>query len=109
MEGTRRHLRAKEILVLRLRKLEKRQRTTVGQRKEQVAVNPLGSEQLVLLAPSRDQRKPDDVLIELPGRFQIARDVGGMVQSGRQFRGRRHETLLRSGSRSRGHNVAAVP
>ena len=78
-----RHLRTEQILVSRVGELKEGQRAAIGQAEEQMAVGSLLAEQLVGLAPGRDQRQPDDVLVE----WRVAsrsRDVRGVMQSGGQ-------------------------
>ena len=80
VERRERHLRPELLLVLRVGELEERERAAVAEPEEAVAVGALGAEQHVLLAPGREQRQPDDVLVELARRLEILRDVRVVVQ-----------------------------
>ena len=66
--------------VLRVGELEERERPAVAETEEAVAVGALGPEQHVLLAPGREQRQADHVLVELACRLQVARHVRVVVQ-----------------------------
>src|SRR4030095_7811063 len=63
--------------------LEERQRAAVRQAEERVAVVDLALDLAVEapLAPGRHQRKPQDVLEELPVRLVVADDEGVVMQS----------------------------
>jgi hypothetical protein len=80
VKGRERHLGAELLLIFGFLELKERQCTAVGQPEETVTVGPLRAEQHVLLAPGREQWKPDDVLVELARRLEIFRDVRGVVQ-----------------------------
>ena len=86
VERRERHLRPELVGVRRVGELEEREGAAVRQPEEQVAVRALGAEQHVLLAPGREQRQPDDVLIELPRRLQVARHIGVVMEPVRKFR-----------------------
>src|SRR2546429_4774785 len=50
------------------------------------------AEELIRLAPGREQRQPDDVLVELAGLLLIPRDVGIVMQARRQLGELSHDT-----------------
>jgi hypothetical protein len=77
-----RHRRTEQLLVLRVGELEERERTPIRQSEERVAVDPLGTEQLVGLAPRRNERQSDQVLVEATRRLLIAGHPGVVVQAG---------------------------
>ena len=90
-----RHLRTELLLVALLGELEECQRAAVAQAEEAVRIGALRAEQHVLLAPGRQQRQADDLLVEFSGRLEVLRYVGGVVQARWQFRFRGHDYLLR--------------
>src|SRR5439155_27147321 len=98
----RRHLRPEFLLVLGICKLEERERPPVADPVEGMHVGAHLAEELIRLAPGREQRQPDDVLVELAGLLLIPRDVGVVMQARRQLGELSHDTLLRfrSGSRT---------
>jgi len=81
VKGRRRHLRPEQFLIVRVRKFEERQRAPVCQFEKQVAVDSLRAKQLVDLAPRRDERQPDDVLVECPRGLEVPRDIRGVVKA----------------------------
>src|SRR6185437_10410427 len=85
MKGTEGHLRPELPVVLRLRELEERERPAVADAKEKMAVDALRAEELIDFAPGGHQRQADDVLIELARRLEVMRDVGVVMQAGRQL------------------------
>jgi hypothetical protein len=106
-----RHLRAEQLLVRLVRKLEERERAAVTEPEEQVAIRALRAEQHVGLAPRRHERQADDVLIELARLFEVLRDVGGVMQTRRQFASGSHDSCssTRNDRRDRRPSVAAAP
>src|SRR6478609_7937568 len=90
MEGRGGNRRREQFLVFLVGELEEGQRTAVGQAEEAMAVHALLAEQFVLLAPGGDQRQADDVLVEVPGGFQILGGVGRVMQPGWKFCGNGH-------------------
>src|SRR5258708_16861160 len=73
----------RKLLVLpRIGEVEKRQRATVGDSKEQVAIIQLVfAEDLVAFAPRRHHRPTHDVFVEFSRLLQIATDIGRVMQS----------------------------
>src|SRR5579862_4852546 len=92
MERRERHLGAELLLVLRLLELEEGGRAAVAEPEEAVAIGAHRAEQLVGLAPGRDQRQADHVLIEFARRLHILGDVGGVMQAA----GKRHVQFLQN-------------
>src|SRR6478735_3338710 len=90
MEGRSRDGRREQSLVFLVGKLEEGQRAAVGQAEEAMAVHAFLAEQFVLLAPGGDQRQADDVLVEVPGGFQILGGVGRVMQPGWKVGGKGH-------------------
>jgi hypothetical protein len=82
--------RAELGLVIVMGELEERQRAAVGQPEEAVALGPHLAEQLLLLAPGRDEREAEDVLVEMARRLEVFADIGGVVQAAGQLGGHRH-------------------
>src|SRR5688572_25074122 len=79
MEGREWHLRAELLLVTRIRELEEGQGAAVAESEETMRVGAFSAEQQVFLAPGGEQRQADDLLVELPGRLEIARHVCRVV------------------------------
>src|SRR6185437_15381632 len=76
MKRRERHLRAELLLILGLREFEERQRAAVADLEEEVAVDSLGAEELIDLAPGGRERQPDHLLVELARGLEIIRDIG---------------------------------
>ena len=53
----------------------------LAETEEQMAVGPLGAEQLIHLAPGGDEGQADHLLVELPRGFQVVGHIGGVVQA----------------------------
>ena len=85
MKRRRRHLGPEFLLVLGVLELEEGEGAAVGHGVEGVAIGAHLAEQLVRLAPSRDQGHADDVLVELARLLLIARDVGIVMQPERKL------------------------
>jgi hypothetical protein len=71
----------KQLLVPFAGELKEGERRTVAQAEEQVAIGSFGAEQLIGLTPRGEQGQADDVFVELARAFEIAGDVGGVVQA----------------------------
>src|SRR6185295_12747692 len=95
VERRERHLRAELLLVTLFRELEESQRAAIAEAEEAMRVGALGTEQHVPLAPGGEQRQADDLLVEFPGRLEILRHVGRVVQARGQFCSS-HDYLLRN-------------
>jgi hypothetical protein len=77
----RRHLWAELLLVPGICELEESQSATVTDLKEAMTLSAYCTKQLVGLAPRRNQREAEKLLIKTSGYFEILSDVGIMMQS----------------------------
>lgn len=85
----------------RVGELEERERAAVTDGEEGVAVGAFLAEQGLLLAPGRDQRQAEQVLVEVARRFQVAGHRRGMVQAAGQCgRGHRGFTSRADGAQA---------
>ncbi len=62
--------------------LEERQRATVADAEEAMAIDAQRTEQFILLAPRRQQREAQNILIEMTGRLHVLGDIGIVMQTG---------------------------
>jgi hypothetical protein len=86
------HRRAELLLIAVVHELKERERAAVLELEEAVAVGADLAEQLVRLAPGRDQRQADDVLVERARLLEILGHVRRVVQPGGTGRHRLDDT-----------------
>jgi hypothetical protein len=70
------------IIILLIFELEKREARSIGKFKKRVdIVVALVCNGIMPFNPSSYERQPQDIFVEMPGLFQIPRDIGVVVQS----------------------------
>src|SRR5215468_9349425 len=85
-EGSRLNPRAELPLILLVGELEERQRPTVREAEEAMAIRANLAEQLVGFAPRRDEGEPDHPLVEPAGLFHVPRGVGVVMETAWELR-----------------------